>query len=45
MKKFRLESIIIDHARQPKQYHTHFIIFLLGIILFCLVMIILQGEM
>ena len=32
--------IIVDHARRPKEYHTHFIIFLLCVIVFCLAMLI-----
>jgi hypothetical protein len=40
MKKLRLEKIIVGHGRQPKEYHTRFIIFLLGVIIFCLLIIV-----
>jgi len=39
MKKLMFNRIIVDHARRPRQYHTHFIVFLLGVIVFCLTVI------
>jgi len=37
--RIRLEDIIIEHVRQPKAYHTWFIVFLLAVIVVCLVII------
>lgn len=36
----RLERIILEHAHRPKEYHLHFIIFLLAVIVICLLMLL-----
>lgn len=40
MKKLRLDQIIVGHGRQEKNFNTRFIIFLLGVIIFCLLVIV-----
>lgn len=44
IEKLRIESIIVDHGRQPRKYHTWFIVFLLAVILLCLLIIALHRE-
>lgn len=39
MKNLRLDRIIVDHARKPKEYHTWFIVFLLSVIASCMLTI------
>lgn len=43
-KMLRIESVIVDHGRQPRKYHTWFIVFLLAVILLCLLIIALHHE-
>jgi prolipoprotein diacylglyceryltransferase len=37
---FAWDRIVVEHARRPKEYHLHFIIFLLAVIIFCLLMLL-----
>ncbi len=41
-KMLRLGNIVVDHARQPRKYHTLFIVFLLAVIAGCLAVILLR---
>ena len=34
------DRIILEHARRPREYHVHMIIFLLVVIVICLAMLL-----